>query len=291
MATSELAGARPLISVIVPTWNSAVLLPQALQSLAAQTFRDFEVVVSDCASSDGTLAAARQFLHSVPRLVIDSRLDRGVYDAINRGVMISSGTWLLVLGSDDTLHAPDTFARVAAALQADDVVEMVYGDVRMMADNLCGVPAGGRFAGPITLSWLFAANVCQQCIFYRRSLYDVLGGFNERYRLYADWDFNLRAAFRGNTRWIDVVVSDYAATGMSATADDTVFRGDMPELVRQEFLCRAADRWLWPHQRRGLLKTARQLRKQRLWRAWGLQLWAYARLLALRVRFRFEKAA
>lgn len=258
------ATAGPLLSLVVPTMNSQALLGAALQSIAGQTWRGFEVIVSDGASSDGTVALARSFADRVPALRIDSRPDRGVYDAINRGVALSHGEWFLVLGSDDQLHAPDTLERVAAHLQAAGDALMVYGDVRMMAANQTGVPAGGRFAGPMPLQRWFVANVCQQAIFYRRTLFDTLGGFELRYRLYADWAFNLRAAFIAPPRWIDVIVSDYAATGMSASASDAVFIAEMPELIRSEFARRPGQRELWPFQRR-LLRDADAARRRGEW--------------------------
>jgi glycosyltransferase involved in cell wall biosynthesis len=258
------ATAGPLLSLVVPTMNSEALLGAALQSIAGQTWRGFEVIVSDGASNDGTLALARSFADRLPSLHIDSRPDRGVYDAINRGVASSRGAWFLVLGSDDRLHAPDTLARVAGHLQAAGDASMVYGDVRMMAANQTGVPAGGRFAGPMPLQRWFVANVCQQAIFYRRRLFDTLGGFDLRYRLYADWAFNLRAAFIAAPRWVDVIVSDYAATGMSARASDALFVAEMPELIRGEFARRAGQRELWPLQIR-LLRDADALRRRGEW--------------------------
>lgn len=276
------ATAPPLVSIVVPTMNSASLLADALQSLAEQSCRDFEVIVSDGASTDATVAIAQRFAASLPALRVDSRRDSGVYDAINRGVALAHGEWFLVLGSDDSFHSADTLATVAAHLRGEGSAQMVYGDVRMMAINQCGVAPGGRFAGPMPLKRLLVANVCQQAIFYRRSLFDELGGFDMRYRLYADWAFNLRAAFRGPTRWIDVVVADYAATGMSATATDAAFLKDLPELIRHELLRRPAQRALWPLQRR-VLRDADVLRRRGHWGAAFTYLGSYLRLLALRV--------
>ncbi len=271
---------RPLVSVVVPTMNSAGVLPGALDSLAAQGFRDFEVVLSDGASRDATLALAEAAAARLPALVVDSRPDRGVYDAINRGVARARGAWFLVLGSDDRLHAPDTLAQVAPHLLAAGDALLVHGDVRMMAPNLCQVPPGGRYAGPMPLPRLMAVNVCQQAIFYRRSLFDTLGGFDERYRVYADWAFNLRAAFLAPPRWMDVVVSDYAATGLSASASDPVFLAEVRELIRQEFARRPGQRELWPHQRR-LLRDADALRRRGDWAGAFRSLGTY---LALRLR-------
>jgi Glycosyl transferase family 2 len=277
------AAGTPLLSVVVPTMNSQAVLGAALQSLADQDGQDFEVIVSDGASRDGTLAVARSFAGRLPALHVDSRPDRGVYDAINRGVALSRGRWFLVLGSDDRLHAADTLALVAPRLQQAGHAQMVYGDVRMMAASQTGVPAGGRFAGPMPLQRWFVANVCQQAIFYRRELFDTLGGFDLRYRLYADWAFNLRAAFIAPPVWVDLVVSDYAATGMSASAVDATFVAEMPELIRSELARRPGQRELWPLQRR-LLRDADALRRRGQWSdALGF-LGSYLRLMALRAR-------
>lgn len=275
-------GAPPLISIVVPTRNSEAVLAQALQSLVEQTFRDFELIVSDGASADGTLAMAERFATALPCLRVDSRPDTGVYDAINRGVRLSRGVWFLVLGSDDRLHSSQTLSAVAANLQSAGSAQMVYGDVRMMATNHSGVPPGGRFAGALPLQRLFSANMCQQSVFYRRALFDTLGGFDERYRLYADWAFNIRAAFEAPTQWIDVVVADYAATGMSANTVDRVFLDDMPRLIRAEFMRRPNRRDLWSLQRR-VKHDANALRKKGQWGSALSYFASYLQLLMLRV--------
>lgn len=262
--------------------NSAAHLAEALRSLAAQTLRDFEVVISDGASADATLAVARSFASALPALHIDSRPDAGVYDAINRAVRRARGSWFLILGSDDRLHSPDTLATVAPMLLAERTAQMVYGDVRMMAANQCGVPPGGRYAGPMSLQRLFGGNLCQQSVFYRRSLFDALGGFDLRYRIYADWDFNLRASFLAPTRWIDLVVADYAATGMSATTSDATFLADLPHRIRAELVQRSGQRATWPLQY-GIFRCARKFWRRGEWREAFAFLGTYFRLLALRV--------
>lgn len=272
----------PLVSIVVPTMNSAATLGAALQSLVIQTRRDFEVIVSDGSSTDATVAVAQDYAGRLPALRVDSRPDTGVYDAINRGVRLSRGRWFLVLGGDDCLHAPDTLAAVARSLESETTAQMVYGDVRMMAVNLCGVAPGARYAGPMPLYRLVRANICQQSVFYRRRLFDTLGGFDLRYRLYADWAFNLRAAFRGPTRWIDVVVADYAATGMSATATDAPFLADLPALIRTELLQNVERRATWPLHYQ-LLREANRLRRRGEWSTAFGYIGTYLRLLVARV--------
>jgi glycosyltransferase involved in cell wall biosynthesis len=280
---------RPLISLVIPTMNSAALLADALQSLERQTFRDFEVIVSDGASSDASVSVAQRFVAGVPGLRIESRPDTGVYDAINRGVRLARGDWFLVLGSDDCLHAPDTLAAVAPHLHAAGDAQLVYGDVRMMAPNQCGVAPGGRFAGPMSLKRWCESNVCQQSIFYRRALFDTLGGFDLRYRLYADWAFNLRAACLAPTQWIDLVIADYAATGMSASTVDAVFMQELPALIRSELLRHPQRRALWPLQRR-VLRDADRLRRRGQWGAAFACVGTYLRLLLRRLPLLLRRA-
>ena len=266
----------PLLTVVLPTFRSAALLGGAMASLAAQTWRGFEVIVSDGASDDGTAALARNFTAQLPALTVDSRPDTGVYDAINRAVALAQGAWILVLGSDDRLHAPDTLAQLAPHLQHSSA-DLVYGDVRMMGANQCGVAPGGRYAGALDLPALLRANICQQAICYRRTLLQSLGGFDTRYRLHADWALNVRAALRAPLQWVDVVVADYAATGMSATAGDAVYAAEAPLLLRAELLQRPQDRRLWPLQRQ-LLRSADALRRRGRWGDAASLLVSYLRL-------------
>jgi glycosyltransferase involved in cell wall biosynthesis len=279
--TSQQPAAAPLVSFILPTYNSQAHLAHALQSLADQTCRDFEVVLCDGASSDDSVRIAQGLAERLPSLKIDSRLDRGVYDAINRGIGLARGQWILVLGSDDRLHSSTTLASLAPLLGGSSAA-IVHGDVIVTGPNLLGVPVGGRYAGPMSLERLMSGNVCQQAIFYRRTLFAELGAFNLRYRVWADWDFNLRAAFHAPLQWVDVVVSDYATSGMSSHNSDPVFDGDLPELIRRELASRPHDRRLWPLQRH-LRRQAKLLRRRGRWLD-ALRQWAtYAMLIVKRV--------
>lgn len=220
---------RPLISVVIPTLNVENVLVGALVSLAAQTFKNFEVVIADGASSDGSLQIARAHADTLPALRIVSAKDNGVYEAINRGVSIASGDWVFVLGADDRIADAQTLNQVAKVLllaQAD----LVYGDVRMGAKNPW-VPVGGRYRGQTSLEQLTRDNICQQAIFYRKTLIDRFGPFLAHYRVCADWEYAIRAFTRAGVAWMDVVVCDYACTGISSSQRDEKFLSDLPWLL------------------------------------------------------------
>ncbi|KZS73141.1 glycosyltransferase [Mycobacterium kansasii] len=222
--------AAPMFSIIIPTLNVASALGVCLESIACQTFRDFELVLVDGGSTDATLDIANSFAPNFgARLVVRSGNDRGVYDAMNRGVSLASGTWLLFLGADDALYEADTLARVAAFIGEHQPSDLVYGDVLMRSTKF-------RYGGAFDLDrLLFKRNICHQSIFYRRELFSSIGPYNLRYRSLADWDFNIRCFSNPAlvTRHMDVVVARFNELGgLSNTFVDKAFLKRLPITTR-----------------------------------------------------------
>jgi glycosyltransferase involved in cell wall biosynthesis len=228
---STALGVSPFFSIIIPTLNSAATLDAALESIACQDCRDFEVIVSDGVSTDGTLETASRYQARLTALTILSRPDDGVYDAINRAIAVARGRWVYVLGSDDRLHAPGVLSRFRDEL-ASSLEPLVYGDVIVRGWTPFGVD-GARYDGEFTLERLATRNICQQAMFYRRELFDRMGGFEQRYRVVADWHFGLRAFARHPTRWVDAVVCDFAGGGLSSREADPVFAREYPDVLLQ----------------------------------------------------------
>lgn len=217
----------PLFSIVVPTFNAAATLAACLESIADQTFKDWEVVLVDGGSADETLEVAKSFgVKLGERLVMHSGPDKGPYDAMNRGVGMASGAWLLFLGADDTLYETTTLARVAAFIDEHTPSDLVYGDVIMRS-------IGTRHAGEFDLDrLLFETNMCHQSIFYRRELFAGIGPYNLRYPIWADWDFNIRCFSNPAlvTRYMDIVIAQYNdMTGLSMReGTDMEFRKRLP---------------------------------------------------------------
>jgi glycosyltransferase involved in cell wall biosynthesis len=215
----------PTFSIIVPTLNVAATLPACLDSIIAQTYSDFELVLVDGGSTDGTVDIAKSVAQeSSLRLITHSEPDQGPYDAMNRGVDKASGAWLLFLGADDTLHAADTLQSVAAFIEQHDAADLVYGDVIMRS-------TGARHAGVFDLDrLLFETNMCHQSIFYRRALFAGIGPYNLRYRIWADWDFNIRCFSNPAlvADYMDIVVTNYNDLSGISSVVDKEFRKRLP---------------------------------------------------------------
>lgn len=198
------------ISIIIPTYNSSSTLERCLESMAIQTFRDFEVLIMDGVSKDDTLLIAQSFTDKIPSLRILSEPDKGIYDAMNKGIRAAKGEWLFFLGSDDWLYESNTLEQVAA--QLDDRYEMVYGNVyRSYMEN----PVWGE---EFDLYLLTKKNICHQGIFYRKSIFDKIGVYDLAYKVMADYLLNLRLFLDKGIakRYMNVTVAHFSKGGLSS---------------------------------------------------------------------------
>jgi glycosyltransferase involved in cell wall biosynthesis len=178
------------ISVITATYNSAATLADTLRSINEQTHPEVEHIIVDGASSDGTLELVRSQGRRVATVV--SEPDRGIYDAMNKGLRLASGDVVGLLNSDDFLASPDVLATIARAF-ADPDVDAVYGDLcyvrRELPAQVVRYWRSSPFRpGSFSRGW----TPPHPTLYLRRELYDRLGGFDLAYSLAADLELMAR---------------------------------------------------------------------------------------------------
>jgi len=182
----------PFFSLILATRNAGHVLPKCLESLAKQTYRDFEVVIQDGVSTDGTIQVAESFRDRLPTLSLAREPDTGIYDAWNRALDRAAGTWVLFLGADDRLAGPDVLARVAELLRASPEdrrygvggVDLIFLDGRT-AETLPGRTVGAR------QTLREAMPFGHPSLFYRADLF-AADRFDTSLRIAGDYDFVCR---------------------------------------------------------------------------------------------------
>jgi len=209
-------------SIIIPTYNSEVVLRTAISSITDQSFLDFEILVIDGLSEDSTLQIADSFKD--PRIKIFSERDSGIYDAMNKGVKHASGEWLIFLGSDDELFDNDVLKDIFALIDQGSA-KFIYGDVMLVGNTSWGQD-GHVYNGEYDIKKLFRINISHQAIFYHRSVFDECGGYNLKYKICGDYDFNLRVAAKFKMQYLDRIVAKFNAGGASTTTGDLAFQGD-----------------------------------------------------------------
>ena len=186
------------ISLITVCYNSAATIMTAIESVFAQRGADVEYIVVDGASSDGTADVVRGFEERARRRSGDghfafrwlSERDRGMYDAINKGIGMATGDVVGILNADDLLESPDTLAHIASAFR--DGVDCVYADIRFVRDDL---ETTVRYYGaarwrPWMHNWGYMPP--HPSVYIRRALFERLGPYKLGYSISADFELMVR---------------------------------------------------------------------------------------------------
>lgn len=186
------------ISVVTAVYNRAGSVGEAIGSLAAQSHADWEHVVQDGGSTDGTLDILRR--HGDARMALESAPDAGIYDAINRGIARAQGDVVGLLHSDDVLADGQVLARVAEAL-ADPAVDGVYGDLDYVrADAPERIVrrwrAGRCTPAKLRRGWMPP----HPTLYLRREAFARWGAYDTGFRIAADYEAILRWLVRGRLR-------------------------------------------------------------------------------------------
>jgi glycosyltransferase involved in cell wall biosynthesis len=212
-----------------------------MNSLMAQSYKDFEWVIIDGASTDETLALINPAKAHMPVTVI-SEPDKGIYDAMNKGLTNSRGQYCYFLNSDDRFFDENVLRGVAEVIDAGGGadLDMVYGSVMYTRDD---GPDVLRTFSHINSKNIFIEDLCHQGIFASKRLFDRIGGFNCAYKINADYDWILRAFMsRAKARCIDNVISYFHVGG--AHVKDKDFLASERKKVRLQYVGVVSLAWM-----------------------------------------------
>lgn len=216
----------PFFSIIIPTYNSEKTLKVALKSILSQSYYDYEILIIDGASKDKTLEFIKMFALADKRIRWISDKDNGVYDAMNKGINIAKGKWLFFLGSDDYLFEENVLAKVYDSISAHQGVDIIYG-------NVTSTYLGEKYDGFFDSMKITHKNICHQAIFYKKAIFDLLGGYNLKYKVNSDWEFNIRCFFSDKIKieYVDLIISYFSGGGLSNTVEDSVFSAERNYII------------------------------------------------------------
>jgi glycosyltransferase involved in cell wall biosynthesis len=199
---------RPTLSIVTVTYNSEATLQDTLDSVQAQTFRDFEHIVVDGGSTDGTIDILKKLGGAVRWI---SEPDAGIYDAMNKGIRIARGRWIHLLNSDDYYSSKDVLARVLPQLVQEAVN---YCDlIRSNADGSQVIQRYSFRKWPLYLS----AYLPHPSLIVSATQYQALGLYDTSFRVAADHDMILRLVERYPANHIAVELTVMRQSGISAT--------------------------------------------------------------------------
>ena len=179
--------ATPLFSIITITYNAASTIVPTLHSVEAQGYKNYEYIVVDGKSSDDTLSLVKN--SSLTARII-SEPDKGLYDAMNKGIDLARGEYLIFLNAGDAFHTPETLQDIANSI-GNKRPGVIYGETAIVDENRRFIMMR-RLKAPQQLTWRSFANgmlVCHQAFIARR---DIAPHYDLQYRYSSDVDWCIR---------------------------------------------------------------------------------------------------
>ena len=222
------------LSIITINRNNAEGLQRTLESVAAQTCRDFEHIIIDGASTDGSVDAIKEYAKTSKNIHWVSEPDNGIYQAMNKGIQKAMGEYLLFLNSGDFLVEHDVIERVIKQCNGADIVS-----------GRCNVSDKGEvvwtspYLPQITLYTLYSVGLPHQSTCIRKVLFEQLGYYREDFRYNSDIEFWYRAIIFNNctAKGIDIIVADYNLGGISSKeVKSKAYQKEMQEILSMGFL-------------------------------------------------------
>lgn len=203
------------ISIITVTYNAEATIEHTLESVAQQTYPDVEHLIMDGASKDRTLEIARRYPHAI----VYSEPDKGLYDAMNKGLKKATGDYLCFLNAGDKLHSKETLAHIASSIPDSSSIGVLYGDTHIV-DNEGTFIRNRRLTPPEHLTWQSFKQgmlVCHQAFYINRQ---IALAYDTTYRFSADFDWCIRCMKEGEKQgmqnlYIQEPIADYLSEGMT----------------------------------------------------------------------------
>ena len=232
------------LSIVTINWNNAAGLEKTMQSVAAQTFKEFEYIVVDGASTDDSVNVIKSHESDYAHLKWVSEADSGIYNAMNKGIHMASGDYIQILNSGDCLAASDVTEQMLKALEEQECPSILYGimvkcfpDGRRLVDKC--------FAGQeITMLGMYTGTLNHDPAYICRDLFEKYGYYDESLKIVSDWKWYLQAIVFGGEKpkYVDLDVTLFDMTGISENGGqnrdliDREKRAVLEQLINPRFL-------------------------------------------------------
>lgn len=219
------------LSIITINKNNADGLRKTIESVVPQTFKDFEYIVIDGASTDGSVDVIKQYQDYITYWVSES--DTGIYNAMNKGLQLAKGQYVQFLNSGDCLFRCDTLESVIrCGLDTDIVYGYQYDD---FAGNF--VEEQCLDVHYMSFGTLKGSHIPHQSTFTSMSLFKKIGGFSEEYSIISDWAFLMLSLFKWNAtiKRIPVHVAIYDTNGISSNPNKHQQNAERRHFIEKEF--------------------------------------------------------
>ena len=209
---------RPLISIITVAYNNRFGLEETIKSVTSQSYRDFEFIIIDGGSSDGSRELLEGYSSKIDYWV--SEPDKGIYNAMNKGIAKASGKYLIFMNSGDRFSSSQILEKISPAFGDDDII---YGNAYYELENRKKYEY--RIPSKITIGSLLKEPICHQSAFFKKDLFTKFGMYDEANKIASDWTFMMDLFIHHNLSqtYVNEFISIFEKTGISNTNTDLSF--------------------------------------------------------------------
>ncbi len=204
---------NPRFSIITVTYNAEKVIEETIQSVITQTYKNYEYIIIDGASKDNTLSVIDKYKNMISSVV--SEPDKGLYDAMNKGITAATGDYLCFLNAGDSFHEDDTLQLMVHSINDDALPDVLYGETAIVNKEGHFLHMR-RLQTPEKLNWKSFKQgmlVCHQAFFAKRSLAEP---FDLSYCFSADFDWCIRVMKKASTLHnTHITVIDYLDEGLT----------------------------------------------------------------------------
>ena len=173
------------LSIITINFNNKIGLKSTIESVISQTFSDYEYIIIDGGSTDGSVELIKQYADKISYWV--SEQDAGIYNAMNKGIKKATGEYCLFLNSGDCLFDESVLKQAFSLNPGSDIVCF---DAMFVKD---GIEELHTYPDEISFYYFYRGSLCHQSLLYKRFLFEKFGLYNEDYKVVSDWEFNIRS--------------------------------------------------------------------------------------------------
>lgn len=220
----------PILSIVTVNLNNAKGLLRTIESVVDQSFNDYEYIIIDGGSDDDSINIINRYTGKITYWISES--DKGIYNAMNKGILQAKGNYLLFLNSGDLLADKHVLNKVFHSNTNGDII---YGDLIISGSPEAGIH---KFPENIDYEYLFSNSIGHPCTFIRRELFNTIGLYNENLKIVSDWEFFVKAIILNKVKYkhINLPISVFFLDGSSSmTANSEKIRKERELVLKTIF--------------------------------------------------------
>lgn len=214
------------VSIITVSYNSKKTIQDTIDSVKSQSYSNIEYIVVDGNSNDGTKKIINSNKEFISKIIIEK--DKGIYDAMNKGISLATGDIVGILNSDDVYFNNKVISEVVRKFKSDSSNEIVYGNIQYVSEDLKKVVRTWVSSNYVSDSFKKGWHPPHPGFFVKKELYTLFGNFDLRFNIAADFDLMLRfmEVHKAKSKFLDLILTKMRIGGESNKSISNIIKGN-----------------------------------------------------------------